>query len=181
MECSGWNCFVLEVFLQRDINMWFINHWYCILRDKFLPHFLVQHVDKVYILSLLRLESTWLNMELAQAWVDSEAGLIQMLTVTGILIAAKIWKSILFICSQILTNSWNPVMQNSENQGKFSAWFCGANSLQLLSAAWNYRSALCHPAGGEVLSVAWLFRFILFPDYFCLTFNARKDIYPSLR
>lgn len=131
MECSGWNCFLLEVFLQRDINMWFINHWYFILRDKFLPPFLVQHVDKVYILSLLRLELTWLNMELAQAWVDSEAGLIQMLTVTGILIATKIWKSILFLCSQILTNSWNPVMHNSENQGKFSAWFCGANSSQL--------------------------------------------------
>lgn len=46
-------------------------------------------------------------MELAQAWVDSEAGLIQMLTVTGILIAVKIWKSILVICGQILTNSWN--------------------------------------------------------------------------
>lgn len=90
-------------------------------------------------------------MELAQAWVDSEAGLIQMLTVTGILIAAEVWKSILFICSQILTNSWSPVMQNSENQGKFSAWFCGVNSAQLLSAAWNYRSDHCHPAGGELL------------------------------
>lgn len=93
-------------------------------------------------------------MELAQAWVDSGAGLIQMLAATGILIAAKFWKSIQFICSQILTNPWNPVMQNSENQGKFSAWFCGANSSQLLSAAWDYRSDHWHPAGGELLSVA---------------------------
>lgn len=154
MEYSDWNCFVLEVFLQREINMWFINHCYFILRDKFLLPFLVEHVDKVYILSLLKLESTWLNMELAQAWVDSEAGLIQMLTVTGILIAVKIWKSILVICGQILTNSWNPVMQNSENQGKCSAWFCGANSSQLLSAAWNCRSDLS-PCWKGTAAVLW--------------------------
>lgn len=47
-------------------------------------------------------------MELAQAWVDSEAGLIQMLTVTGIISVAKVWKSILFICRQILAKSWYP-------------------------------------------------------------------------
>lgn len=106
-EWSAWNCFLLEVFLQRDINMWFINHWYFkrLISAFFL---LVQHVDKVYLLSLLSLELIWLNMELAQAWVDSEAGLIQMLTVTSIISVAKVWKSILFICRQILAKSWYP-------------------------------------------------------------------------
>lgn len=163
MECSGWNCFVLEVFLQRDINMWFINHCYFILRDKFLPPFLVQHVDKVYILSLLKLESTWLNMELAQAWVGSEAGLIQMLAVTGVLKAAKIWKSILFLCSQILTNSWIQwcrTVRTRENSVP--------NSSQLLSAAWNYRSDHGHPAGGTavcglIFKHVGLFSFLIIP------------------
>lgn len=150
MEYSDWNCFVLEVFLQREINMWFINQCYFILRDKFLLPFLVEHVDKVYILSLLKLESTWLNMELAQAWVDSEAGLIQMLTVTGILIAVKIWKSILVICGQILTNSWNQwcrTVRTRENSVPGSVVLIH-HSFYLLP---GIADLICHSAGRELL------------------------------
>lgn len=40
--------------------------------------------------------------------MDPEARLIQVLTVTGISIVAKIWKQILLNCKEILANSWNP-------------------------------------------------------------------------